>query len=143
MRSVLFIGILVAFGVISSPATAQMRPGIGTAVISTQEQQANAKADDRLENIDLSARNRTDSVDWGKPDWLTEPAPGGGASTDPESETPVQRRAREVRQEANQRWYQGRINDDVPFEGRSYPEMAGWFTPEGESVPERWPWWLW
>jgi hypothetical protein len=146
MRSVLFIGILIGFGMVTPPASAQMRPGAGSAIISTQDQQANAEADDRLEHLDLASRNRLDSVDWGRPEWLSEPAPKSNVATepdDPKPETSVERRAREVRQEANQRWYERRVNADVPLEGYSYPEMSGWFTPSGEPVPERWPWWLW
>ena len=150
MRSVPFIGILIVITMITTPLSAQMRPGAGRAIISTQDQQANAEADDRLEGINpTSYSSRIDAVDWARPEWLTEPAPRpigtseSADSEDPRPESAVERRSRALRQEANQRWYERRIHTGMPFEGRSYPEVAGWFTPKGEPVPERWPWWLW
>jgi hypothetical protein len=145
-----FIGALIVLGMITAPLSAQMRPGAGTAIISAQDQEANAEADDRLEGINPATRtSRIDSVDWARPEWLTEPAPrpiGTAESADSDDSRPesaVERRALALRQEANQRWYERRIHSNMPFEGRSYPEVAGWFTPEGDPVPERWPWWLW
>lgn len=150
MRSVPSIGILVLFGMITTPLSAQMRPGAGSAIISTQDQQANAEADDRLEGINPATHlSRIDSVDWARPEWLTEPAPRpigteqSDESDDSRSQSTVELRAQALRQEANQRWYERRIHTDMPLEGRSYPKDFGWFTPKGDPVPERWPWWLW
>ena len=62
---------------------------------------------------------------------------------DGSGESSIDRRAREVTREANQRWYERRVRADVPLDQRSYPEDANWFTSEGAPVPANWPWWLW
>ncbi len=143
MNNAIFTGLLVLFGLLATPAFAQLRPGAAS-IITTQDQQANVEADNRLEGQTFSTGNALDSVDWGVPEWLSEPAPGSEEGASEESdESIVERRAREVTREANQRWYERRVRADVPLDERAYPEAANWFTPEGEPVPEHWPWWLW
>jgi hypothetical protein len=59
------------------------------------------------------------------------------------NETEVEQRARRALREANQRYWQRRIESKTMMEGGWYPEEAGWITPEGEPVVNKWPWWVW
>ena len=59
------------------------------------------------------------------------------------SETEVERRSREVREEANRRWVDLRIERGVPSDAADHIDRTGWFTSDGQPIPVNWPWWLW
>ena len=59
------------------------------------------------------------------------------------AESEVERRSREVREEANRRWVDLRIERELPTEALRRIRGTGWFTTDGDPIPVRWPWWLW
>lgn len=58
-------------------------------------------------------------------------------------ESEVDQRARRALSEANQRYWQRRIESRTMLEGGWYPEEAGWITSDGDADVNKWPWWVW
>ena len=60
-----------------------------------------------------------------------------------DTESDVQRRVREAKEEANRRWLERRVERDIPFDSADFLRETGWLESDGTPVPEAWPWWLW
>lgn len=138
---IMLMGALVGTLAHASPP---MHPGAGAAVVDAWQESAPAQANVRPAHDSDGAYGSIDT-DWQASDWMTERFAdssllGDGDALDEESD--VARRAREVQEEANQRWYGRRVRTGTPLGGEWYPEEAGWVSPEGEPDAAKWPWWL-
>ena len=83
----------------------------------------------------------TGSEDWKSSEWLSRRF--NIQSEQDNMDSSVTRRVQELQQEANQRWYNRRLDAGVnTIDGESYPQSAGWVSPDGEPNVQNWPWWL-
>ena len=59
------------------------------------------------------------------------------------SETDVDRRVREILDEANSRYWRNRARTRTLPEDRWTPQQAGWVDASGRPLVANWPWWAW
>ncbi len=125
-------------------ASPPMHPGAGSAVMNVWSQSAAAQEQRQSTNKNDGAYGSIDS-DWQPSEWVSNrfaEYPLYEENSSPGEESDVMRRTREVQEEANQRWYGRRIENDTTAGGDWYPEEAGWIAPDGKPDATKWPWWL-
>ena len=116
--------------VLSAPACAQWHPGAINRIITSAPG----------EDVTAPSAERVDDA-WVIGGVLWTPSPS--EPIDLESETEVDRRAREARERTNQRWLERRARERHPIEPGPDGRSSGWFGEDRRPDPLGWPWWLW
>lgn len=138
---------LVLIGVFAGTiahASPPLHPGAGSAILAEWKKTPAAEASHQSDSVTDGAYGSNDR-DWQPADWIVarfenEPIFGDSGSSGGDSD--VMRRAREVQQEAHERWYGRRVETDTVLGGEWYPEEAGWVSPEGKLDASKLPWWM-
>ena len=60
-----------------------------------------------------------------------------------ESESEVDRRVRDILNEANTRYWKNRVRTKTLPLDRWTPQQAGWMDASGRPMVLNWPWWAW
>jgi hypothetical protein len=59
------------------------------------------------------------------------------------TETDVEKRVREILNDANTRYWKNRARMKTLPEDRWTPQQAGWVDASGRPLVANWPWWAW